>query len=160
MLDTAPRLCRFFARRASLNSPRFSPSGPAAPRTAAASSRTGVRSGDSLSAGASGTMHVSPVCSLSTRDRTDGLWTRKNVRRNNLAARGGPGFIRVRIPDGQNGNPRLRSALSAQLCTRQQLWRRSSNENPRNQWFRTIRSLQESSLDRARRARIPSRAGA
>ena len=59
--DTAPHVCRVFAMRASLHSPRISLPAPAAPRSSAASRRKAAGSDDLPPAGASSTWHASPA---------------------------------------------------------------------------------------------------
>ena len=59
--DTAPHLCPFFVRRASLHSPRVSLPGPVAPRSSAACRRTAAGSDALPPAGASSTSRASPA---------------------------------------------------------------------------------------------------
>ena len=59
--DTAPHVCRVFAMRASLHSPRISLPAPAAPRSSAASRRKAAGSDNLPPAGASSTWHASPA---------------------------------------------------------------------------------------------------
>ena len=59
LFDTAPHLCPRLARPASLHAPRVNLPGPGAPKSAGASPRTGVESGDSPPGTASSSVRVS-----------------------------------------------------------------------------------------------------
>ena len=62
--DTAPHVCRVFAMRASLHSPRISLPAPAAPRSSAASRRKAAGSDDLPPAGASSTVLAARIRTL------------------------------------------------------------------------------------------------
>ena len=70
--DTAPHLWPRFAKPASLHSPRVSLPGPVAPRSAGASPRTGVGSGDSPPGTVSSSARVLPTARLSVSNSLSG----------------------------------------------------------------------------------------